>query len=160
MNNCAFSSILAVALERGCGFFLFPLVCLFVFWDSFSIQLWLTWNSLSRSGWPNRKSACLCFQSSGTKGVWHHAWLSCGFLKHPSYCSQSTPGVHPVQEFGIRTLKWWTRPQTGLQSQVSVGSPGREDFYLTALTQNFQGFSPWSLGPLVVLPLIVGYVVE
>ncbi|GAB1285544.1 Laminin subunit gamma-2 [Apodemus speciosus] len=38
----------------------------------FSVQPWLSWNSLCRPGWPRtQKSACLCLPSAGIKGVRH-----------------------------------------------------------------------------------------
>jgi hypothetical protein len=43
--------------------------------QGFSVQSWLSWNSLCRPGWPRtQKSACLCLPSAGIKGVRHHAW--------------------------------------------------------------------------------------
>ena len=39
----------------------------------FSVQLWLSWNSLCRPGWPQtQKSSCLCLPNAGIKGVHHH----------------------------------------------------------------------------------------
>jgi hypothetical protein len=41
--------------------------------QGFSLQPWLSWNSLCRPGWPGtQKSACLCLPSAGIKGVRHH----------------------------------------------------------------------------------------
>jgi hypothetical protein len=41
--------------------------------QGFSVQPWLSWNSLCRPGWPGtRKSTCLCLPSAGIKGVRHH----------------------------------------------------------------------------------------
>jgi hypothetical protein len=41
--------------------------------QGFSVQPWLSWNSLCRPGWPRtQKSACLCLPSAGIKGVRHH----------------------------------------------------------------------------------------
>jgi hypothetical protein len=56
--------------------FIYLFVCLFVCLFSrqgFSVQPWLSWNSLGRPGWPQtQKSACLCLPSAGIKGVRHH----------------------------------------------------------------------------------------
>jgi hypothetical protein len=50
--------------------------CLFVCCFSrqgFSVYLWLSWNSLCRTGWHRtQKTACLCLPSAGIKGVGHH----------------------------------------------------------------------------------------
>jgi hypothetical protein len=44
--------------------------------QSFSVQPWLSWNSLCRPGWPRtQKFACLCLPSAGIKGVRHHHQL-------------------------------------------------------------------------------------
>ena len=49
--------------------------------QGFSVQPWLSWNSLCRPGWPQtQKSACLCLPSAGIKGVCHHARPSVHFL--------------------------------------------------------------------------------
>jgi hypothetical protein len=41
--------------------------------QGFSVQSWLSWNSLCRPGWPQtQKSACLCLPSARIKGVRHH----------------------------------------------------------------------------------------
>ena len=41
--------------------------------QGFSVQPWLSWNSLCRPGWPQtQKSACLCLPCAGIKGVRHH----------------------------------------------------------------------------------------
>ena len=56
-------------------FFFFPfLFCFSSFWrQGFSMQPWLSWNSLCRPGWPRtQKSVCLCLPSAGIKGVHHH----------------------------------------------------------------------------------------
>jgi hypothetical protein len=46
------------------------------FWffeTGFSVQPWLSWNSLCRPGWcRTQKSACLCLPSAGIKDVRHH----------------------------------------------------------------------------------------
>jgi hypothetical protein len=48
--------------------------------QGFSVYPWLSWNSLCRPGWPRtQKSACLCLQSAGIKGVRHHAQLTAHF---------------------------------------------------------------------------------
>jgi hypothetical protein len=44
--------------------------------QGFSVEPWLSSNSLCRSGWPRtQKSACLCLPSAGIKGVRQHARL-------------------------------------------------------------------------------------
>jgi hypothetical protein len=44
--------------------------------QGFSVQSWLSWNSLCRPGWPQTlKSACLCLPSAGIEGVRHHTRL-------------------------------------------------------------------------------------
>ena len=41
--------------------------------QGFSVQPWLSWNSLCRPGWPRiQKSSCLCLPSARIKGVCHH----------------------------------------------------------------------------------------
>jgi hypothetical protein len=64
--------------------------CLFVFSrQGFSVQSWLSWNSLCRPGWPRTQiSTCLCLPSAGIKGVRNHARLSLSScpnssLEHP-----------------------------------------------------------------------------
>ena len=48
-------------------FFFHPL------WQGFSVQHWLSWNSVCRPDWPpTHKSACLCLPSAGIKGVCHY----------------------------------------------------------------------------------------
>jgi hypothetical protein len=66
--------------------FFFFIWLFFVFWffgfsrQGFSVEPWLSWNSLCRPGWPRtQKSACLCLPSAGIKGVCHHAWLTNSF---------------------------------------------------------------------------------
>jgi hypothetical protein len=45
--------------------------------QGFSVYSWLSWNSLCRPGWPRtQKSACLCLQSAGIKGVRHRTLLN------------------------------------------------------------------------------------
>jgi hypothetical protein len=45
--------------------------------QGFSVQPWLSWNSLCRPGWPRtQKSTSLCLSSAGIKGVRHHTWLN------------------------------------------------------------------------------------
>jgi hypothetical protein len=52
-----------------------PLVPFFK--QGFSVQPWLSWDTLCRPGWPQtQKSACLCLPSAGIKGVCHHAQLN------------------------------------------------------------------------------------
>jgi hypothetical protein len=59
------------------------LIYLFIFGFSrqdFSLQSWLSGNSLCRPGWPwTQKSACFCLPSAGIKGMCHHCptvfWL-------------------------------------------------------------------------------------
>jgi hypothetical protein len=44
---------------------------LFVFLRlGFFVQPWLSWNYLSRPGWP--QTACLCLPGTGIKGICHH----------------------------------------------------------------------------------------
>ena len=44
--------------------------------QGFSVQPWLSWNSLCRPAWPqSQKSTCLCLLSSWIKGMCHHARL-------------------------------------------------------------------------------------
>jgi hypothetical protein len=42
-------------------------VVLFIFFETgFSVQFWLSWNSLHRPGWPRtQRSTCLCLPSAG-----------------------------------------------------------------------------------------------
>jgi hypothetical protein len=41
--------------------------------QGFSVEPWLSWNSLCKPGWPQtQKSTCLCLPSAGIKGVRHH----------------------------------------------------------------------------------------
>ena len=55
---------------------LFYYILFYFFRDRVSLQLWLSWNSLCRPGWPRTlKSTCLCLPSAGFKGVRHHAQL-------------------------------------------------------------------------------------
>jgi hypothetical protein len=63
--------------------FLFCFV-LFFSRQGFSVQPWLSWNSLCRPGWPRtQKSTCLCLPSAGIKGVHHHCLAPYSFY----YCS-------------------------------------------------------------------------
>jgi hypothetical protein len=56
--------------------FVFVVVVVVVFVFVFVFETWLSWNSLCRLGWPQtQKSACLCLQSAGIKGMRHHARL-------------------------------------------------------------------------------------
>jgi hypothetical protein len=49
------------------------LLLLIILRQGFSVQPWLSWNPLCRSGWPRtQKSACLCLPSAGIKGMCHH----------------------------------------------------------------------------------------
>jgi hypothetical protein len=51
--------------------------------QGFSVQSWLSWNSLCRPGWPQtQKSACLCLPSAGIKGVCHHCLACVHVLLH------------------------------------------------------------------------------
>jgi hypothetical protein len=51
--------------------------------QGFSVQPWLSWNSLCRAGWPQtQKSACLCLSSGGIKGVRHHCPAKYHFYKN------------------------------------------------------------------------------
>jgi hypothetical protein len=54
--------------SQGC-FVLFCFVFVFVFSrQGFSVEPWLSWNSLCRPGWPwTQKSACLCLWVLGLK---------------------------------------------------------------------------------------------
>jgi hypothetical protein len=58
------------------GYYISLYIYLFIFGFSrqgFSVEPWLSWNSLCRPGWPQtQKSACLCLPSAGIKGVCHH----------------------------------------------------------------------------------------
>lgn len=46
---------------------------------------WLSWNPLSRPGWPQKKSTCLCLHSAGIKGVCHqHSVKDLLLLKAPA----------------------------------------------------------------------------
>jgi hypothetical protein len=92
------------AMEECFLLFLFLMACstclvLFCFCFSrqgFSVQPWLSWNSLCRPGWPQtQKSAFLCLPSAGIKGMCHHAQLNLLF-----YSSTSSPGVAPS------TVRW------------------------------------------------------
>jgi hypothetical protein len=66
-SSLLFSSLLFSFLSLSLSFFLVFLR------HGFSVQPWLSWNSLCRSGWPRtQKSACLCLPSAGIKGVRHH----------------------------------------------------------------------------------------
>jgi hypothetical protein len=60
-------------------------VCLVGFGFSrqgFSVEPWLSWNSLCRPGWPpTQKSTCLCLPSAGIKGMYHQAQLQMEILK-------------------------------------------------------------------------------
>jgi hypothetical protein len=56
-------------------FYLF--IYLFIYFgfsrQGFSVYLKLSWNTLSRPGWPRTlKSTCLCLASAGVKGICHH----------------------------------------------------------------------------------------
>jgi hypothetical protein len=58
------------------GFFVCLFVCfvcfgfLFFSRQGFSVQPWLSWNSLCRPGWPrSQEFTCLCLPSAGIKGV-------------------------------------------------------------------------------------------
>jgi hypothetical protein len=61
----------------GYRIYLFYLFIYLVFLrQGFSVQPWLSCNSLCRPGWPRtQKSTCLCLPSAGIKGVRHHAQL-------------------------------------------------------------------------------------
>jgi hypothetical protein len=49
--------------------------------QGFSVQPWLSWNSLCRPSWPGtQKSTHLCLLSAGIKGVRHHARLKNFYL--------------------------------------------------------------------------------
>ena len=77
-------SILFCFCYFACLFFLFfVFVCFFCFSrQCFSVQPWLSWNSLCRPSWPpTQKSACFCLLSAGIKGVCHHTQLFFLFLK-------------------------------------------------------------------------------
>jgi fatty acid desaturase len=63
-----------------CFVLLFVLICFVLFCFSrqgFSVQPWLSWNSLCRPGWPQtQKSACFCLPIAGIKGMCHHCLAS------------------------------------------------------------------------------------
>jgi hypothetical protein len=76
--NSQSSACLCLSLWSGgikcMGHHLFLFFVLFFFLrQGFSVQPWLSWNSLCRPGWPRtQKSACSCLPSAGVKGVRHH----------------------------------------------------------------------------------------
>jgi hypothetical protein len=52
--------------------------------QGFSVQSWLSWNSLCRPGWSRtQKSACLCLPSAGITGMRHHCLAVILFLIIP-----------------------------------------------------------------------------
>jgi hypothetical protein len=79
------------------SFHLFYFLSLFIFYlfigfsrQGFSVQPWLSWNSICRPGWPpTQKSACLCLPSAGNKGVCHNAQLH-PFVSAPNFVSVTT----------------------------------------------------------------------
>jgi hypothetical protein len=117
--------------------------CLFV-WvffgfsrQGFSVQPWLSWNSLCRPGWPRtQKSTCLCLPSAGIKGVRHHARLFCFFkTEDMAQLVECLPNIHGagVQSPALHkrfalwkacNTKTWARK--GTKSRVQ-GQPGIRD---------------------------------
>jgi hypothetical protein len=74
--------------------------------QGFSVQPWLSWNSLCRSGWPRtQKSACLCLPSAGIKGVCHHCLarllLRQGLLNYHRLALNSRSSCLSLQSAGI-----------------------------------------------------------
>jgi hypothetical protein len=62
---------------------LFPFF-FFFFGQGFSVQSWLSWNSLCRPGWPRtQKSTCLCLPNAGITGTHHHCPVNSSFLLCP-----------------------------------------------------------------------------
>ena len=77
-------SDLACSMSFECILFFFVFCFFFFFFGflrlGFSIEPWLTWNSLCRPGCPGtQKSACLCLPSAGIKGGSHHCLVYLGF---------------------------------------------------------------------------------
>ena len=70
----SYETLLENLVFLGTWEFLFLAVFIFVFLrQSFSLQLWLFWNSLCPPGWlQTQRSACLCFLSADIKGLCHH----------------------------------------------------------------------------------------
>ena len=65
------------------GLFVFGLVWFGFSRQVFSVQPWLSWNSLCRPGWPQtQKSACLCLPRAGIKGVPHHCLAYLGVFEN------------------------------------------------------------------------------
>jgi hypothetical protein len=78
--------------------------------QGFSVQPWLSWNSLCRPGWPpTQKSTCLCLPNAGIKGVCHHTQLiQHTFLNwsHEDFLPLSSsirhkPSQHPSKAFCV-----------------------------------------------------------
>ena len=62
--------------------FCFCCCCYLFLRQGFSVQPWLSWNSLCRPGWPQtQRSTCLCLSRAGIKDVCHHARHMFSFLK-------------------------------------------------------------------------------
>jgi hypothetical protein len=67
-----------------CFCFLFGLVwfCFCFSRQGFSIESWMSWNSLYRPGWPQiQRSAWPCLRSAEIKGVYYHHSASIDFKK-------------------------------------------------------------------------------
>jgi hypothetical protein len=75
-NSCALSWIFLLQDSlRLVYFILLYFIYFFGFLrQGFSVQPWLSWNSLCRPGWPwTQKSTCLCLPSAGIKDLCHHS---------------------------------------------------------------------------------------
>ena len=64
-------------------FVVFDVLFLFCFLrQGFSMESYLSWNSLCRPAWPrNQRIACLCLSNAGIKGVQHHCLVIAVFKK-------------------------------------------------------------------------------
>ena len=117
--------------------FLFVIVvCLFLFCfvlffsrQDFSVQSWLSWNSLCRPGWPpTQKYAYLCLPSAGIKGMCHHCLTFLSFFKrincHQAFNS-STQEQRSRQIFVSSARALYRIPAPSpFQRQVSLCSAG------------------------------------
>ena len=98
--------------------FCFALLCFVCFVSRFpSVQLWVFWNSLSRSDWPQtQRVTCLCLLSARIKGI-TAVWPRQGFPVEPwmsqnQLCKPGWPGTQKSTCFSLwsPTLKASTMP--------------------------------------------------
>jgi hypothetical protein len=72
------------------GFFCcfgFVFVLFYFLRQGFSVQSWLSWNSLCRPGWPRtQKSACVCLPSTGITGNFVLLFIYCVYVRECGSC--------------------------------------------------------------------------